>query len=60
MYLSIYGSTALVDLGKFFSSLIYTQQVELLGRGISLTQDHYLHTEQHKHRINADRQLCLV
>jgi hypothetical protein len=35
IYLSIYGSTALVDLGRFFSFLIYTQSTGLLGRGIS-------------------------
>jgi hypothetical protein len=29
----IYGSTALVDLGRFFNFLIYTQSVGLLGRG---------------------------
>jgi hypothetical protein len=33
IYLSIYGSTALVDLGCFFSFLIFTQSVVLLGRG---------------------------
>jgi hypothetical protein len=33
--LSTYGSTALVDLGRFFSFLIYTQLVGLLCRGIS-------------------------
>jgi hypothetical protein len=42
----IYGSTALVDLGRFFSFLIYTQSIGLLGRGISPSQGHYLHTEQ--------------
>jgi hypothetical protein len=30
-----------------------TQTVELLGRGISPSQGRYLHTGQHKHRINA-------
>jgi hypothetical protein len=44
----IYGSTALVDLGRFFSFLIYTQSVGLLTRGISPSQSHYLHTEQHE------------
>jgi hypothetical protein len=34
---SIYGSTALVDLLRFFSFLVYTQSVGLLGRGISTT-----------------------
>jgi hypothetical protein len=41
--LSIYGSTALVDLGRFFSFLICTQSVGLLGRGISPSQGRYLH-----------------
>jgi hypothetical protein len=43
----IYVSTALVDLGRFFSSLNYTQSVGLLGRGISPTQSRYLLSEQH-------------
>jgi hypothetical protein len=30
-----------------------TQSVGLLGRGISTSQGRYLHTEQHKHWINA-------
>jgi hypothetical protein len=40
-YISIYGSTALVDVGRSFSLLIYTQSVELLGRGIGTSQDRY-------------------
>jgi hypothetical protein len=36
-----------------FQFLNPTQSVELLGRGISPSQGRYLHTEQHKHRINA-------
>jgi hypothetical protein len=32
-YLYTYGSTVPVDLGRFFSFLIYTQTVGLLGRG---------------------------
>jgi hypothetical protein len=47
-----------LDPGRFFSILIYTQTVGLLGRGISPSQGRYLHTEQHKHRINAHRHLC--
>jgi hypothetical protein len=43
--LSAYGSTALVGFGRFFSFLIYTQSVGLLGRGISQSQGHYLHAE---------------
>jgi hypothetical protein len=42
-----------VDLGRFFSLLIYTQSVGFLGRGISPSQGRYLHAEQHKHRING-------
>jgi hypothetical protein len=33
VYLSIYGSTVLVDLGRFLSLLIYIQSVGLLGWG---------------------------
>jgi hypothetical protein len=57
--LSFYGSIALVDLGRLFTFLIYTQSIELLGRGISPPQGRYLHTEEHKHRINAHRHPCL-
>jgi hypothetical protein len=45
-YLSVCGSTALVDLGRFFSFLICTQSVGVHGRGISLSQGRYLHTEE--------------
>jgi hypothetical protein len=50
-YLSIYlyGSTViLLDLGRFFSFLIYTQLVGLLGREISPSQGRYLRREQKK------------
>jgi hypothetical protein len=33
--------------------IFFTQSVGLLGRGISPPQGRYLHTEQHKHRINT-------
>jgi hypothetical protein len=59
LLLSIYGCTSFVDPGRFFSFLIYTQLLGLLGRGISRSQDGYLHTEEHKHRINAHRCPCL-
>jgi hypothetical protein len=42
VYLSIYGSAVRVYLGRFFSFLIYTQSVGLLGRGISPSQGRYL------------------
>jgi hypothetical protein len=41
--ISIYGSTALVDLSRLFSFLINTQSVGLLV--ISPSQGRYLHTE---------------
>jgi hypothetical protein len=40
--------------GLFFSFVIFfTQTIGLLGRVISPSQDRYLHTGQHKHRIKA-------
>jgi hypothetical protein len=48
-----------LDLGRFFSFLIHTKSAELPGRRISPSQSHYLHTEQHKYRINAHRHPCL-
>jgi hypothetical protein len=54
VYLS-YLSMALQPLWTLaaFSVAQSVQSVELLGQGISLLQGRYLHTEQHKHRINA-------
>jgi hypothetical protein len=54
-YYYYYCSTALCwALDAFFSvSWSYTQSVGLLGRGISLSQGLHIHTEPHKHRINA-------
>jgi hypothetical protein len=49
-----------LDLGPFFSFLMYTQSVGLLGRGISQSQGRNLHTEQHRHRINTFRYPCLA
>jgi hypothetical protein len=46
--LSIYDSTALLGHGHFFSSLLYTQLVGLLGHGVRASQGRYLHTGQHK------------
>jgi hypothetical protein len=43
-YLSMYGSAAPADLGRFFSFLICAQSVRFLGRGISPTQGRCLHT----------------
>jgi hypothetical protein len=59
-YLSICGCTALCRaLAAFSVSCPFTQPAKLLGRGISPSQGRYLHTEQHKHRINALRHPCL-
>jgi hypothetical protein len=54
--LSIYLSMALwllLDHARFFSFLMFTYLVGPHRRGISPSQGRYLHTEQHKHRINA-------
>jgi hypothetical protein len=40
-------------------SQCYAQSVRSLGRRNSLSQGRCLHTEQHKHRINAHRHQCL-
>jgi hypothetical protein len=47
--LCLYGSTALLDLSRFFSSLIL----------YSLSQSRYLYTEQLKQKIRAHRNPCL-
>jgi hypothetical protein len=60
IYIYIYGSIALVGVGRFFSFLIDTQSVGLLGRRISPSQGHYLHTEQHKHRTNTQTSMPRV
>jgi hypothetical protein len=44
---------AFMDLLCFFSFLIYTQFVRLLGRGISSSQGRYLHTEYTHTNIHA-------
>jgi hypothetical protein len=62
VYLSIYLSMALQPLwilACFFSFLIHTCSVGLLEWGISPSQCCYLYTEQHKHRIKAQRHPCL-
>jgi hypothetical protein len=65
IYLSIYLylSIALQPLAgswlRFQFLDLFTQSVGLLGRGISPSQVRYLHTGQHKHRINAHRHPCL-
>jgi hypothetical protein len=58
-YLAISGCTALVELGRFFSSIIYTQSVGLLGREISPPQGRYLHTEQHTNTQNKRTQTSM-
>jgi hypothetical protein len=57
----VFFSMALQPFGPWplFSFLTYTQSVGLFERGISPSQGRYLHTEQHKYRINAHRHPCL-
>jgi hypothetical protein len=55
--LFFFGSTALVGLNGLFGSIIYTQSVGLLGRGVSPSQGRYLHTGQHKHRTPGHTEL---
>jgi hypothetical protein len=38
---------------------LFGQMVGLLRQAISQPQGRYLHTEQHKHRINARRHQCI-
>jgi hypothetical protein len=54
----IYLSMALQPFGRFFSFLLFTQSVELFGRGISASQGRYLHTGEHKHRVNTHKHSC--
>jgi hypothetical protein len=57
---SIHPSVYLLDPGRVFRFLIFfSQSVGLLVRGISSSQVRYLHTEQHKHRINVHRHPCV-
>jgi hypothetical protein len=56
---SIHSSMALQPLVRLWPLLrfhnrnLFTQTLGLLGRVISPSQGHYLHTGQHRHRINA-------
>jgi hypothetical protein len=60
IYLYIYGFTVLLlDLGRFFSFFSNLTVGRTPWGGISPTQGHYLHTEQHQYIINASRHLCL-
>jgi hypothetical protein len=55
----INGSTVHCWASAAFSvSWSHRESVGLVGREISPTQGFYLHTVQHKHRINARRHLC--
>jgi hypothetical protein len=48
-----------LDLDHFFSFLNLYTVGRILGRGISPSQGRYIHTEQHKHTINAHGHPCL-
>jgi hypothetical protein len=58
IYLSLYSPCGTWP-RRFFYFLFYTPLVELLGRGINLSQGRYLQREQHKYSINAHRYPCL-
>jgi hypothetical protein len=49
----MYSCTALVDLGRFFSFLIYTQSVGLLGWGISPSQTTHRTTQMQNKRTQT-------
>jgi hypothetical protein len=57
VYLSIYSP--LLDLGRCFSFLIIYTVGRIPWTGISPSQGLYIHTQQHKHRINAHKHPCL-
>jgi hypothetical protein len=57
--LSIYGCIAVLDLGSFSLSYSIYSRYNSLDGGSAHRKDRYLHTEQHKHRINAHRYPCL-
>jgi hypothetical protein len=60
IYYYYYGSTALCLVFALFSvSWSNIKSVGLLGRGIRPSQGRYLHTEQHRHRINTKKHPCL-
>jgi hypothetical protein len=48
------------SIGLVLSFMIILQTVGLLGRGISPSQDLYLNTGQHKHRINAHKNVHVL
>jgi hypothetical protein len=57
----IIGSRAFCwAMAYFLAWWSYAQSVEPLGREISLSQGGYLHTEQHKHRINMQTSMSRV
>jgi hypothetical protein len=57
IYLWLYSP--LLDLGRVPVSWSFTGSVGLLEQVIRLSQGRYLHTGQHKHRINAHIHSCL-
>jgi hypothetical protein len=53
IYLSVVLQPFLLNLGRFFNFLILYTAGRTPRTGISQSQGHYFHTEQHKHRIIA-------
>jgi hypothetical protein len=58
LFICLWLYSPLLDLGRFFSFLIYTHSVGLFGRGISPSQCRYL-TQENTNRINTHRHPCL-
>jgi hypothetical protein len=58
IYLSM-ALRPLLDLRCYFSFLIFTQSVGLLGRGISPSQGRHIHTGQHKENERTHKHPCL-
>jgi hypothetical protein len=59
IHLWLYNTLLGPDLFFSFVIFFFTQLVGLFERAISPSQCRYLHTGQHKHRINAHRHLWL-
>jgi hypothetical protein len=57
-YLSLYGSIFLLNLGRFFSSIIYTQSVGFPGRGISA--ERFLPTRRTTQTHNKCTQISML
>jgi hypothetical protein len=59
-FIHLWLYSPLLELGRFFSFLNYTQLVGLLGRGKSPSQGRYLHTGQYKQNKRTQASMPLV